>query len=127
MTPLRLESGLLFVAFELGFKSQLIVVKNALLDTGAASTVISTPIAEALNIIPEPTDSLRRLVGIGGVEWVYTKQVDYLQVGTEKQSSFEVEISGSDYGFGIDAILGTDFLLTVGAIINLKTLTLAVA
>jgi hypothetical protein len=50
-----------------------------------------------------------------------------LQVGTEKQSHFEIEISGSDYGFGIDAILGTDLLLTIGATINLKMLTLTVA
>lgn len=50
--------------------------------------------------------------------------MDYLQVGTEQQSNFEIEISGSDYGFGIDAILGTDFLLTIGAILDLKNLTL---
>jgi predicted aspartyl protease len=126
MMPLRLESGLLFVSLQLGFRGRSIAVENALLDTGAASTVITTPLADALKIVPEPTDSLRRLVGIGGVEWVYTKHVDYLQVGTEKQSDFEIEISGSDYGFGIDAILGTDFLLTIGATINLKTLTLGI-
>lgn len=123
MTPLRLESGLLFVSLQLGFKGKSIIVGNALLDTGAASTVISTSIAEAVNIVPEPTDSLRRLVGIGGVEWVYTKHVDYLQVGSEKQHNFEIEISGSDYGFGIDAILGTDFLLSIGAVIDIKNLT----
>lgn len=106
--PLRLESGLLFVSLQLGFRGRSIVVENALLDTGAASTVITTPLADALHIVPEPTDPLRRLVG------------------TEKQSNFEIEISGSDYGFGIDAILGTDFLLSIGATINLKTLTLAV-
>lgn len=126
MMPLRLESGLLFVSLQLEFRGRSIAVENALLDTGAASTVITTPLADALKIVPEPTDSLRRLVGIGGVEWVYTKHVDYLQVGTEKQSDFEIEISGSDYGFGIDAILGTDFLLTIGATINLKTLTLGI-
>ncbi|WP_395088719.1 retropepsin-like aspartic protease [Armatimonas sp.] len=98
---------------------------NTLLDTGAASSVITASVADLLSIYPEPTDSLRRLVGIGGTEWVYTKHIDSLQVGSLHTAPFEIEVSGSDYGFGIEAILGTDFLLATGAVIDLKNLMLA--
>jgi hypothetical protein len=34
--------------------------------------------------------------------------------------NFEIEIGGMDYGFEINGILGMDFLLLAGAMINLR-------
>jgi hypothetical protein len=37
---------------------------------------------------------------------------------------FEIEVGGMDYGFEINGILGMDFLLRAGAILNLRELSL---
>ena len=48
--------------------------------------------------------------------------VDSLQV-----NDFEVEVGAMDYGFAIDGIIGTDFLLQVGAVIDLPRLEIRCA
>jgi hypothetical protein len=50
--------------------------------------------------------------------------VDRFQVGSQAVEQFEIEVGGIDNVFDINGILGMDFLLRVGAIINLSTLQL---
>jgi hypothetical protein len=64
--------------------------------------------------------------GIGGTEVVFTRQVDHLQIDQQSLIKFEIEIGGMDYGFDINGILGMDFLMKAGAIINLRDLRLEV-
>ncbi len=65
--------------------------------------------------------------GIGGTEFVYSRQVDYLQVDNRKLFDFDIEVGGMDYGFEINGILGMDFLTQTGAIINLRELQIEFA
>jgi len=62
--------------------------------------------------------------GIGGAEVVFSRRVDRLQVGPRAVGQFEIEVGGIDAAFDITGILGMDFLLQTGAIINLDTLQL---
>ena len=39
-------------------------------------------------------------------------------------TAFMVDVGAMDYGFEIDGIVGMDFLLAVGAIVDLATLTI---
>jgi hypothetical protein len=55
---------------------------------------------------------------------VFARQVDRLQVGQRDVAQFEIEVGGMDYGFEINGILGMDFLVRTGAIINLRVLRL---
>lgn len=55
---------------------------------------------------------------------IFARHVECLQVGTKSVQHFEVEIGGMDYGFALNGILGMDFLLQTGAVIDLNTLTL---
>jgi hypothetical protein len=61
---------------------------------------------------------LNRGVG-GGVEFVFTKRVDRISVGELRVDGFEIEIGVMNYGFDIDGILGMDFLVRAGAVVNL--------
>ena len=65
---------------------------------------------------------MQRIRGIGGAEFVFVKRIDRLSVGELQVSDFEIEVGAMDYGFAIDGILGTDFLLQVGAVIDLSRL-----
>jgi len=50
------------------------------------------------------------------------KRVDQVSIGEREVRDFPVEPGGLDYGFQFDGIVGTDFLLAVGAVIDLRTL-----
>lgn len=59
---------------------------------------------------------------MGGAEFVFTKRVDRLSVGELSVQDFEIEVGAMDYGFEMDGIVGMDFLMEVGAIIDLARL-----
>ena len=50
--------------------------------------------------------------------------MDFIKVDDFSLPNFEIEVGGMDYGFEIDGILGMDFLITSGAIINLNDMNL---
>ena len=70
----------------------------------------------------EPDDKVHRIRGVGGTEFVFAKRVDRLGVGELQVNDFQIEIGAMDYGFDIDGIIGMDFLIQVGAIIDLAKL-----
>jgi predicted aspartyl protease len=90
-----------------------------LVDTGSVSTILAADILVRIGIEPSPEDTLHTIRGIGGIEVVYLRKVDFLEVGENKVTDFEIEVGGMDYGFEIRGILGMDFLMASGAIIDL--------
>ena len=58
---------------------------------------------------------------------MFVRQLDELQVGPQKLAPFVVQISGMDYGFEIEGILGMDFLRRSGAVIDLRRLQIEFA
>jgi predicted aspartyl protease len=124
MMRLTLCDELPFITVTVTNRGATVQVPDMLIDTGSASTLLNADIASRLGIVPEPTDRLRTLRGVGGREVVFTRQIDRLDVGSRGVEGFEVEIGGMDYGFSISGILGMDFLTSTGAILNLRDLTL---
>ena len=47
--------------------------------------------------MPESSDMLYVIRGVGGVETVFTRQVEYLSVGQRRVPGFEIEVGGMDY------------------------------
>jgi predicted aspartyl protease len=121
---LSLSGDLPFVTITLTHRGVSAEIADVLIDTGSASTVISSDAVAALGIIPEPSDRLRTLRGVGGRELVFTGRLDRLEVEGRTVDDFDVEIGGMDYGFGINGILGMDFLTRIQAIINLRDFVL---
>jgi len=69
--------------------------------------------------------TLVKVYGVGGAESVFARCMDRLQVGGQAVEGFEINIGAMDYGLEINGILGMDFLLASGAVINLHTLEMA--
>ncbi len=118
----RLQGGLLYVTAELTFKDQTLSLSDVILDTGSAATVFSSDEVSQLGLVPEPRDPVRRIRGVGGSEFVYSKQLDSLALGDLQRRGFPVQIGAMDYGFPIQGIIGLDFLLDTGALIDLERL-----
>ena len=124
---LTLKDDLLFVTLALVYRGATLVVPDVLVDTGSAGTILSANLVAQVALIPEPGDILHTVRGVGGSEAVFARRVDRLQVDNQAVENFEVEIGGMEYGFGINGILGMDYLVRVGAIINLHTLAMEFA
>lgn len=121
---LTLRDNLIFVTVRVTIRGQDVEIADVVLDTGSASTLLAADCLAAIGVAPSPEDVLYTVRGVGGTEVVFARKVECLQVGTKSMQHFEVEIGGMDYGFALKGILGMDFLLQTGAVIDLNTLTL---
>ena len=119
---LRLKDNLPYVTVTVGYRGEVAKVTDVLVDTGSASTILAADSLVDIGVEPLPDDVLHTIRGIGGVEVVYLRQVDFLEVGASKVADFEIEVGGMDYGFEIRGILGMDFLQVAGAIIDLRAI-----
>ena len=121
---LTLRHDLAFVTATLTYSGVSLEIADVLVDTGAASTIINADLAANAGVYVRPTDTLRRLRGVGGHEHVFTRRVDRFAIGDRGLDEFELEIGEMDYGFQIGGIIGMDFLRASGAVIDLGRLTI---
>ena len=119
---IQVRDGLPYVTVTLLYGGQQLDLANVLLDTGSAGTLLAADQVLAVGLQYEVDDPVQRIRGIGGAEFVFVKRIDHLSVGELQVSDFEVEVGALDYAFDIDGIVGTDFLLQVGAVIDLSRL-----
>lgn len=119
---IRLEDGLPFVTVKLGRGTEELVLERVLLDTGSAATMFAVDEIATLGIIPEPTDRIRRVVGIGGIEFVLAKRVESLSLGEIQVRDFPIQIGAMKYGFPLQGLLGTDFFVQARVVLDLDLL-----
>ena len=117
---LLLKDSLPYVTVIIAYKGKTIEIPDVLVDTGSASTILAVDRLTAIDIKPSAEDILHTICGVGGGEVVFLREVDFLKVGERCIIDFEIEVGGMDYGFDINGILGMDFLIESGTIINLR-------
>jgi hypothetical protein len=121
---LYLKDSLPFVTLPITYKGKSIEIPSVLVDTGSASTIFSSDHLETVQITPSAEDALHTIRGVGGIEVVFLRKVDCITVGERSIEDFEIEVGGMEYGFEINGILGMDYLMEAGAIINLHEMIL---
>ncbi len=119
---IHLQQGLPFIQVSLVHRHQPKIFNQVLLDIGSAGTVFSIENVVDLGLQFEYQDPVHRICGVGGAEFVFSKRVDGLALGTFELRNFEIEIGTLDYGLASDGILGINFLRQVGACIDLAKL-----
>jgi Aspartyl protease len=78
---LRLEKGLLFTSLTVHHRHQSLKLERVLIDTGSVGTLLQTEALESIGVGYEPEDAFHRVRGIGGSEFVFTKRLEWLNVG----------------------------------------------
>ena len=119
---INIKDNLPFVQLKIIHSDKKLLLDNVLIDTGSAKSILKEKLVEIIDIKPEPEDILGSVRGVGGVEYVYIKQVDLLELNGICVKNFEVDIGEMDYGFEIDGIIGMDFLIETNSIIDLNNL-----
>ena len=122
---ISLQDGLPYGTATIEFHGKQLSLDNVLIDTGSGGTVFSADKLLAIDLQLEPEDFIHRIRGVGGAEFVFTKRVNLLSLGELAASDFEIEVGAMDYGFELNGIIGTDFLLQAGAVIDLANLDIS--
>ena len=68
--------GLLLVDIELTFNGVSKVIKNMVVDTGAAKTLISQDVVEDINLHVDLHDKIVTYFGVGGKEHAFRKKIE---------------------------------------------------
>lgn len=118
---LTLQDNLPFVAIGVAFGERQIIIRNVLIDTGSAATILAADSVANLGIEPAPDDILHTIRGVGGYETVFVRQATAIQIDNCKLLDCDVQIGGMDYGLEINGILGMDILMRAGALLDLKS------
>lgn len=121
---IRVVDNLPMVSVTLKQNDRQVILQNVLLDTGSAGCVFSTDRLREAGIGPMPGAMIRRVMGIGGSEFVIETHVDFIQADQLQATQFTIEIGAVSYGYDFDGILGFDFLQQAQAIIDLNSLEL---
>ena len=119
---IRLRDGLPFITATIEYRGRRATFPWVLLDTGSAGCIFSTDKLLLIDLRYEPDDRVHRIRGVGGAEFVFTKKVDQLGLDELQVADFEIEVGAMEYGFEMDGIIGMDFLLKTGAVIDLPYL-----
>lgn len=125
MIKLNKKYGLPFCDLTVCYKGKVLKINNVLVDTGSGGTILKMDLVEKIGLTIDINDEIEAISGIGGKEFVFIKNVDFLEIGNLKINDFKVEIGTMDYGFDINGIVGMDFLAKTGAIIDLENMTIS--
>ena len=124
---IHLEKGLLLTSIEISYKGISKVVENVVIDTGAAETIISPDIVEDIGIMAELNDTVNSFYGVGGsIHNFFSKKVDEINIDDISLMEIKLDFGVIDPKGYINGLLGLDLLIKLGAILDLKMLTLTV-
>jgi hypothetical protein len=115
MIELRQENKLLLCALEIKINEQVLNLKNVLVDTGSATTLINSDYIKT-----DGTEIIDTIYGVGGYETILNKHVDTFKVNGFIIENFKIDLGDMDFGIQLDAILGLDSLIILRANINIK-------
>ena len=119
MTIIEMRHGLPFVSVTLTANGQSLTLNHILLDTGSAATVFRTDDLKPLGISPQPSDRVHLMLGVGdGTEAVIERSIQSLELGTLQAGPFTIQMGLLNYQIEMNGIIGSDFLLKVGAILD---------
>lgn len=114
------RSGLPFITIIIEVKDKQKTLDKVLVDTGAASSLFNIDSVFEQGVDFEPEDTICKMVGIGGTEYVIQREIESVSIDNAKVDKPKVQFGEMDYGFPIDGIIGADILKRVNAIIDFE-------
>jgi hypothetical protein len=93
-------------------------IDNVLVDTGSAATLFALDYVRQFGLNSEPEDKIRKIVGVGGNEYVIEKRIDALIIDGVWIEDSIIQIGDMDYGFEMNGIIGGDLLMRTKMIID---------
>lgn len=124
---IEFRDGLLFTSIEIAYNDHYKILDNIVIDTGAASSIISPDAVDDIGLYAELGDRIIEYYGVGGsVHKSFVKLINAIKIGSCSINNIEMDFGMIDVNGEINGLLGLDLLIEVGAIIDLKKLMLKI-
>ena len=122
---IHMEDGLPIVSVSLGYKGRILILNNVLLDTGCSNTIFDTDEVEEVGLIIDRKNGRpTRMYGVGGEsELCFEQTVRDLGIDNFLLNSFQLQLGITKETYGFNGILGIDFMIKSGLVIDLKEKT----
>jgi predicted aspartyl protease len=121
------RDGLLFASIEIIYKGNSKIIKDVVIDTGAAGSIISPDCVDDINIFAEVNDRIMEYYGVGGsTHSAFVKKIDGIKIGSKCLNNIDIDFGLIDQNGEINGLIGLDILVNLGAIINLEKLTIEI-
>jgi len=121
------RDGLIYTSIEISFRGISKVINNIVIDTGAAESLISPDIVEDIGIIAEHSDIVNSFYGVGGsLHNFFSKKIGEVVIGDVNIGETKMDFGVIDPRGRINGLLGLDLLMKIGAIIDLKEMSIEV-
>ncbi|MFC5557626.1 retropepsin-like aspartic protease [Ureibacillus thermophilus] len=117
------EDGLLLSTIEICYKGKRKYLNRVAIDSGASHSFIDIDSVEDLGIAFENGDPLICHSGIGGAEYSFSKNIDYIKIGEKIFREVPIDF-GTLRGFNIQGLIGLDILKSGEFLLDLKNLQL---
>jgi len=118
-------NGLIFATIDIRYRGKFKTLKNVVIDTGAAESIISPDAVDDIGIFAESEDRIISYYGVGGsLHNAFVKQIDELKIGDFKLDNIKMDFGIIDSKGEINGLIGLDILIESGAIIDLKNFLL---
>ncbi|MFS0659447.1 hypothetical protein AB1L07_11465 [Niallia alba] len=119
---IEMREGLPLVPVLLSYNGKTMQLNDVLLDTGCSTTIFATDEVEAIDLIIDRANGRpRRMYGVGGEsELCYEQIVSDLIINHHLFDAFQLQLGITKETYGFNSILGIDFMIESGAIIDLK-------
>lgn len=121
---MRIEicEGLPLVSVSLFYNGKTLCLNDVLLDTGCSATIFDADEVEGIGLVIDRTSGRpRRMYGVGGEsELCYEQIVSNIKINNRLFGFFKLQLGITKETYGFNGILGMDFLIESGSIINFK-------
>ncbi|NSW90112.1 MAG: retropepsin-like domain-containing protein [Firmicutes bacterium] len=95
-------------------------LKNVVVDTGAAQSIINSIFVADLEIAPSFKDKMVKTRGIGGDLEFFYRTVDELKIGDFTFKNYEIDFGEIDPKGEISGLIGLDLLNELRAVIDVE-------
>ncbi|WML53311.1 aspartyl protease family protein [Neobacillus sp. PS3-12] len=117
---IQMEDGLPIVTISIGYNGRILKLENVLLDTGCSTTIFDTDEVEKVgSFIDHKNGRPRRMYRVGGEsELCYEQTVTQFEIDNFLLDSFHIQLGITKETYGFNGILGVDFMIMSGLIID---------
>lgn len=119
---IEMQDGLPVVSISLIYRGRKMCLDEILLDTGCATTIFDVDEVERIGLIIDRANGRpKRMYGVGGEsELCYEQMVSDLSIDNYILDSFQLQLGITKETYGFNGILGVDFMLKSGLIIDFQ-------
>lgn len=122
---IRVDNGLPLATAELVFQGRKIILDNVLIDIGCAVTIFDTDVMAEIGVTIDFVNGIpTTMYGVGGKGEVCNQQkVSGLYIDGQLLNDFHLQLGMVQDMYGFDGLLGIDFMLETGILLDFKNLT----